>query len=143
MYSTTTSCTVHHTALGTCFFMAERPHVKKLRVAFVGCGNIAQYHASAALATGRVVITALIDPLPEARLHCARLLSGHEAPQQFDSLQDALAADPEGQLFEAVDIMVPSFMVDGRDLHEVSFACRWWQDSVLLVSGSVSRSLRH
>jgi predicted dehydrogenase len=35
---------------------------RQLRLAFVGCGNIAKYHLSAALKTGRVAVTALIDP---------------------------------------------------------------------------------
>ena len=39
---------------------------RKLRVAFVGCGNIASYHLKAAI-TKRVRVTALVDPNKEAR----------------------------------------------------------------------------
>ena len=42
-----------------------------LRVAFVGCGNIAKYHVHAALAAGRVSITALVDPNHAARKQIA------------------------------------------------------------------------
>ena len=90
---------------------------RKLSVAFVGCGNIANYHCKAALATERVVITALVDPNPAARATIAAKLPPGVA--EFDSLADALAADPERALFEAVDIMVPSFMIGGKDLHEM------------------------
>ena len=104
-----------------------------LRVAFVGCGNIAKYHASAALATRRVAITALIDPKRASRRAIAELIpqefGWHRAAAapgfynidgipEFASLADALAADPDGRLFEAVDIMVPSFLVEGIDMHE-------------------------
>eukprot|EP00729_Bicosta_minor_P029062 gene29062-35254_t len=63
----------------------------KLNVAFVGCGNISRYHLAAALKCGRVNIAALVQ---------------------------ALAADPDQELFSAIDIMVPSFVVDGADLHD-------------------------
>ena len=91
-----------------------------LRVAFVGCGNIARYHVAAAHASGRVVITALIDPRAEARAAIANLLpEGGSTIPQFPSLAAAIEADPNRDLFEAVDIMVPSFLVDGHDLHEL------------------------
>jgi len=110
---------------------AEPPRL--LRVAFIGCGNIAKYHVRAALATERVAITALVDPNPAARAAIAALLPAqfgrtpasaapgfHELDEipEFDSLADAVAADPGAQLFEAVDIMVPSFLVGGVDMHE-------------------------
>ena len=180
----------------------------KLKVAFVGCGNIAKYHLAAALKTGRVAVTVLVDPNPEGRamllaelerlraaagsgehgsadadadssapappleFRCrpvsaaqprawleavarlARLvglagvvcrpasftrrpalapaLTRHAALATLrhtrtrahrwpwhSSLQEAIDADPNQELFTAVDIMVPSFVVGGQDLHNV------------------------
>ena len=92
---------------------------RRLRVAFVGCGNIARYHLTAALACGRVAITALVDPSSDARAAMAALVPPEFGTLPgFASLEEAVAADPTGDLFEAVDIMVPSFLVDGTDLHE-------------------------
>ena len=100
-----------------------RPRERLLRIAFVGCGNIAKYHARAALATQRVAITALIDPDPAARAAVAALVpaAGPDTIPEFASLAEAVASDPERTLFEAVDIMVPSFLVDGVDLHEAPY----------------------
>lgn len=78
----------------------------KMRLALVGCGNIAPYHVRAALACGRVQITTLIDPIERARNTITELLS--EPPAHFASLTDALAADreTEGGLFEAASVLV-------------------------------------
>lgn len=95
-----------------------------LRVAFVGCGNIAKYHHAALLRSGRVVVTALVDPDPDSRAAIAKLIreaagdAAVTAPREFGSLKEALAADPQKVLFTAVDIMVPSYIIDGQDLHE-------------------------
>jgi predicted dehydrogenase len=91
-------------------------------VALVGCGNIARYHVTALTAAGRVKVTALVDPNPQARENIRALLAdaaeGGCAAAQFASLTEALKADSTASLFCAVDIMVPSFIIDGRDLHE-------------------------
>ncbi len=77
------------------------PRVKpQLRLAFVGCGGIAQshwqgiqHHAS------RVQVTAVIDSHPEQ----ARQMAALTGAPPFDCLEAALAADD----FDAVDIMLP------------------------------------
>ena len=94
--------------------------MSKVRVAFVGCGGITEKHVEAADASGRVTITALVDPSLEARERISAVIValGAPAPTQFSSLAEALAADPGKELFSAVDIMVPSFLVNGADLHE-------------------------
>ena len=107
----------------------------ELRVCFVGCGNIASYHLkafNACRASGIAVrVVAVVDPSAERRdalsaeitAATAAIAATATAPAataataaaaQFDSLDAALAADPDGALFNAVDIMVPNI----GDLHE-------------------------
>lgn len=96
------------------------PQPRCLRVCFVGCGNIASYHAAAAIATGRVRVTCLVDPKPSRRAEVRGKLEPADAcaVAEFDSLEEALSSDPHAELFEACDIMVPSWLVNGMDLHE-------------------------
>ena len=93
-----------------------------LKVAFVGCGNIANHHLKAAQSTGRVTITALIDPNEPASQHLASALADHDGegkrPRSFRSLAEALAADASDPLFDACDVMVPCFSDESGDLHE-------------------------
>ena len=95
-----------------------------LRVAFVGCGNISSYHldAIAAAAPVRATVTALVDPdSARSSALAAKVVEklGGESPREFTSLAAALAADPEGELFDACDVMVPSWETEELgDLHE-------------------------
>jgi len=91
-----------------------------MKLALVGCGNIASYHVQASNSTGRVEITTLIDPNCHARENIAKLIP-HDV-ECFSCLSDALAAEQENelQIFDAVSILVPSWRSpDGEDLHEV------------------------
>ena len=92
----------------------------QLTVALVGCGNIASYHVKSALATGRVAITVLVDPSPARRENVMKLLPVEQRREakQYGSLSAALEADPDGSTFEACVVLVPSFLVNGEDLHE-------------------------
>lgn len=91
----------------------------------VGCGVIFKYHVAAIAALPaprRIRVAVVVEPDPAARaaalLHVQAALSGAghagdgtgraPAVAAFASLGEALAADPLGELFDAVDIMVPS-----------------------------------
>ena len=89
-------------------FELQRVQDPKLRVAFVGCGNIASYHVKAAFATARVEVTALVDPVAGQRQNVLHLITQQQerGVEQFDSLTSALEADPDCALFEACVIMV-------------------------------------
>lgn len=96
-----------------------------LTVCMVGCGNISSYHVDAIAASPaprRVTITCVVDPDPSRSAALAKLIVqklGGEVPKTFDSLEAALAADPDGTLFAAVDVMVPSWETEELgDLHE-------------------------
>lgn len=91
----------------------------------VGCGNISAYHVdaiAAAKAPRRVAITCLVDPDASRTAALSKLIVeklGGEPPRIFSSLEEALAADPEGTLFAACDVMVPSWeTAELGDLHE-------------------------
>jgi predicted dehydrogenase len=84
-----------------------------VRLCIVGCGVIVDSHllAIAAASPAEFVVTALVDPNAEAREKiAARVVAelGTETPAQFASLTDALIADPDALMFEAVDLLVPS-----------------------------------
>jgi predicted dehydrogenase len=73
---------------------------RRLRLAFVGCGAIAQWHLGALrAATTRTDITAVVDVDRDR----ARLLAQETGADDFGSLEAALAADG----FDAALIMVP------------------------------------
>ncbi len=75
-----------------------------VRLALVGCGAIAGYHAKAIRSIDRIEIAAAIDPKREA----ADALAGEHGVAAFATMEEAAAAVD----FDAVDIMVP------HDLHE-------------------------
>eukprot|EP00039_Didymoeca_costata_P020849 m.342624 g.342624 ORF g.342624 m.342624 type:complete len:367 (-) comp21659_c0_seq1:74-1174(-) len=94
-----------------------------LRVCFVGCGNIANYHVKAAKKSGNVKITCLVDPSATARVKILSLIKSEfnisdEKIPEFNSIEDALEFDTKHDLFDACDIMVPSWKVNDEDLHE-------------------------
>jgi len=76
-----------------------------LRLALVGCGRIAYYHAKAIQSIDRIEITAAIDPKNEV----AKALGQEYDVDAFTSIEAAASAVH----FDAVDIMVP------HDLHEL------------------------
>ena len=96
-----------------------------LKIAMVGCGNISTYHLDAigAASPQRADISCVIDPDQSRAEKLASLvvekLGRAEPPLVFHSLQDACAADPDGKLFQACDVMVPSWETSDGDLHEV------------------------
>lgn len=75
-----------------------------LRIALVGCGSIAGYHAKAICSSPRLEVSAAIDPKPEA----AEALAQKCDVRAFATIEEAAATVD----FDAVDIMVP------HDLHE-------------------------
>ncbi len=75
-----------------------------LRLALVGCGRIAHYHAQAIRSIDRIEIAAAIDPKHEA----ADSFGQEYSVGAFGSIEEAAASVH----FDAVDIMVP------HDLHE-------------------------
>ena len=84
-----------------------------VRLCIVGCGVIVDSHllAIAAASPADFIVTAVVDPNAAAREKVvARVVSelGTDAPAQFASLADALSADPNAAMFEAVDLLVPS-----------------------------------
>ena len=91
----------------------------------VGCGNISRYHVDA-IAAGpaprRVAVTCLVDPDASRAAALSQLIVeklGCDPPREFASLEEALAADPDAQLFAACDVMVPSWETpELGDLHE-------------------------
>ena len=108
--------------------MNERQHDNSgrlLRVAMVGCGNISSYHLDAirALKPRRVIVTAVVDPDDSSAATFSRAvtkkLQQRVEPRIFRTIDDALAADPRLELFEACDVMVPSWDTpESGDLHE-------------------------
>jgi predicted dehydrogenase len=72
--------------------------------AFVGCGNMANWHAEELLKVGNVKIVALVDPTPP---HAENFRRKH-APDAilYESLQTLLEKPPEGGL-DAVVIVTP------------------------------------
>merc|ERR1712048_1001577 len=106
--------------------LREDPGGMKIRVALVGCGNIAYKHIKAmSAAVGQLeappsspfLVTALIDPNPTNRAKVSQacvIAFGTSVPKQYDSLQQALDDDTNGTLFDTVDVMVPSL----NELHE-------------------------
>jgi predicted dehydrogenase len=91
------------------------------------------------------IVTALVDPNSEARERiAARVVSelGTKAPAQFACLSDALGADPDGAMFEAVDLLIPSV---GTLHEEISIEAMRAQRHVLLekpVAVSVDSATR-
>ncbi len=75
-----------------------------VRLALVGCGAIAKYHAAAIRSIARIEIAAAIDPNRDA----AEALARETGVGAYASLDEAASAVD----FNAVDIMVP------HDLHE-------------------------
>jgi predicted dehydrogenase len=72
--------------------------------AFVGCGNMANWHAEELLKLGKVRIVALVDPTPP---HAENFRKRH-APDAilYESLQTLLEKPPEGGL-DAIVIVTP------------------------------------
>lgn len=99
---------------------------KKLRIAMVGCGNISSYHlnAIAAMRPQRVEVTAVVDPNTSRATAFARTVQqhlgqGNTPPRVFRTVEEAIASDPSCELFEACDVMVPSWDTPAEgDLHE-------------------------
>lgn len=87
---------------------------RRVKLAMVGCGIISRDHLAAIIEPGedqrRFEVTAVVDPLPENRAMVAQSVAELMgiSPAQFESLAAAIAADPAAQLFEAVDLMIPS-----------------------------------
>ena len=94
------------------------PPKRRVKLAFVGCGVISQHHLTAlcnplaADADGdrRVDVTVVVDPSAENRAKTAAEVEAKTGarPAEFESLAAAFAADPDRQLFDACDVMVPS-----------------------------------
>src|ERR1039458_3899695 len=73
---------------------------RRLRLAFVGCGAIAEWHLAALrAAVSRTDVTAVVDVDSER----VRTMAKETGAEAFDSLGDALTAGT----FDAVLIMVP------------------------------------
>jgi predicted dehydrogenase len=84
---------------------------KALRVAIVGCGEIARVHIATLIKSEKAMITALCDPLPANRDEILAVLKAQtawEVPPQFPSLEAALAFDDTHSMFDAVFILSPS-----------------------------------
>ena len=64
----------------------------KIKVAIVGCGSIGRTHAAVVLEQPELELTALVDPIPEARAALVEWLAGQAAPAEFGSIGEALAA---------------------------------------------------
>ena len=82
-----------------------------LRIAVVGCGEIARMHIATLMKSDKAVITALCDPAPANRdeiLAVLKTQTGWEVPPQFPSLEAALSFDDTHSLFDAVFILSPS-----------------------------------
>ena len=86
---------------------------QQLKLAFVGCGVIFKHHLSAIASLPeprRILVSCVIEPNEERR--AAAVLAVAQAlgatPESFASLAAAAQADPNQNLFTAVDIMVPS-----------------------------------
>lgn len=80
---------------------------RRVRLALIGCGGIAEAHLVGAERVGaRVEVTAVVDPDPGRR---SRAIERTGAPG-YETLDQALAS--AGHHFDAVDILVP------HDLHE-------------------------
>jgi predicted dehydrogenase len=81
----------------------------RVRIAFVGCGNIAYSHLTAICShqSWQFTITAAIDPSSANRDKLIRSVEDRmgNSPKPFGSLTEALT---DGQLFDAVLIMVPT-----------------------------------
>ena len=98
---------------------------RELRVAMVGCGNISSYHlnAIAALKPQRVTVTAVVDPNTSRAAAFAKTvkhrLRQERTPRVFRTVEEAIESDPSRELFEACDVMVPSWDTPAEgDLHE-------------------------
>ena len=63
------------------------------RVAIVGCGGIGRTHAAVTLAQPELTLSALVDPVAEARAALAEFVGGRVAPASYGSIGEALAAD--------------------------------------------------
>ncbi len=63
-----------------------------IKVAIVGCGSIGRTHAAVVLEQPELELTALVDPIPEARAALTDWLAGRAAPAEFGSIGEALAA---------------------------------------------------
>ena len=84
---------------------ADNGGVARLKLAFVGCGAISEYHLAAAEANSdRIELTAAIDRNRDK----ARRIADASGAEVFTSFEDALI---HGR-FDAVDLMLP------HDLHE-------------------------
>ena len=96
----------------------------QLRVAIIGCGNIADHHVKALLAAAKTfagaapapVVTVLCDPNDKARAAIAdevRTEAGWE-PVGFATLEDALAT--AAATFDAALILVPNHLHESASL---------------------------
>lgn len=88
-----------------------------LRVAAVGCGVVWRHHLQAVLEMQPRLISysAVVEPDALRRAAALKALDGQGAPaRSFATLMEAIEADPDRTLFEAVDIMVPNV----GNLHE-------------------------
>ncbi|MFJ3958181.1 Gfo/Idh/MocA family protein [Arthrobacter sp. NPDC090010] len=63
------------------------------RVAIIGCGSIGRTHAAVILEQPELLLTALVDPVTEARTELAAWVGDRAAPRQYPSVAAALAAD--------------------------------------------------
>ena len=79
-------------------------------VLIVGCGAAARCHVDAMRATGRFECVALADTEPTAAAALSAILvsRGGKPPKVFETLEEALDADPENLLFSAVWVLTPN-----------------------------------
>ena len=91
----------------------------RMPVLVLGCGVIARYHLKAMGECERFTVAAVADGFTEAASKFADEVAvspvatrAGERPATFASLDDALAADPNKELFGAVFILVSCAHVD-------------------------------
>eukprot|EP00434_Breviolum_minutum_P022139 symbB.v1.2.019545.t1/scaffold1575.1/size110922/6 len=92
-------------AMGTKRMRTESPPIS---VAAVGCGVVWRHHLQAVLAMQPRLLayTVIVEPNLARRTMASEALGRNV--RSFSTLEEALEADPEKKLFEAVDIMVPN-----------------------------------
>lgn len=92
-----------------------------VKIAFVGCGNIASKHLESAMKVENCLISVVVDPCEANALKLASEIEAKMGakPVVFTSLASALASDPDGELFSCCDVMVPNWEDAALgDLHE-------------------------
>ena len=108
-------------------------------VLIVGCGAAARCHVDAMRASGRFECVALADTEPAAAAALSSLLvsRGGKPPKVFETLEEALDADPENALFSAVWVLVPN----SKKLHTELAAMALDDGRHVLLEKPIARNL--